>query len=158
MTGNTTWWHCRITAEWRGTQEMSLNSLGAERKLSSPFLTLSEKAPNSPCHSSHATVFLFTVMATGPLQKFPGTVGPSRGSKSLKWKGSESQGHCVLTLLFKKLCSSGQGSPLGYLARPFPAPNPPPLESGMVTWPALTNKWKQMWKAGLLSGRFKTHH
>lgn len=58
----------------------------------------------------------------------------------------------------KKLCSSGQGSPLGYLARPFPAPNPPPLESGMVTWPALTNKPTQMWKAGLMSGRFKTHH
>ena len=153
MTGNITW-HYSITAEWRGTQETSLNFLGAKRKLLSPFLTLWEKAPNSPCCSSHATVFLFIVKPTGPLQKFPGTVGPSRGSESLKWRGSESRRLCVLTL---RNCSSGQGSPLGSLARPFPAPNPHPLEFGVVPWPALTNKREQMWKAWLLSGRFKNH-
>lgn len=32
MTGTITW-HYSITAEWRGTQETSLNSLGAKRKL-----------------------------------------------------------------------------------------------------------------------------
>lgn len=156
MTGSITWWHYSIAAEWRGTQETSLNSLGAKRKLLSPFLTLWEKAPNSPCHSSHAPVFLFIVMATGPLQKFPGTAGPSWGSESLKWRGSESRGLCVLKeFLFKELCSRDQGSPLGSLARPFSAPNAPPLK--VVLWPALTNKREQMWKAWLLSGRFRNH-